>query len=365
MPTTESELNVQVGRLARLGRARNFSPGRFEAALAEASRGRSRADLLRRLLSEWTGVAVSEDELPDVWDRALGLVQRLRKALGPPVSLQTALLHEFHSRRGWLQEPRLLPDRDLAALRVNAITDPLTGLYNRRFLMEHLGREISRAERTGSTLSLLLMDLQGFKRINDRLGHPVGDGVLVKTASLIRESLRVIDAGCRSGSDEFVAVLPNTGLVDSLAVAERVRQRLAGIRLPRRLGLHVGLHYGVASFPTDGRTLDFLMKMGDRRLYDCRRHNADPKKRRHPRFAVDGLSFKLTRGGNSRHRSVDVKDIGYGGLAFLYPGDRPPNRFEGEIVQQFSSDARRVSVRPVSVHAVREGLTRVGCAYEH
>jgi GGDEF domain-containing protein len=106
----------------------------------------------------------------------------------------------------------MLSGRELSALRVNAITDPLTGLYNRRFLYDHLQREMSRAERTGGVVSLMMMDLQGFKTINDRLGHPVGDTVLVKTAKVIRDSLRAVDAGCRYGGDEFVAVLPNTTL---------------------------------------------------------------------------------------------------------------------------------------------------------
>ena len=361
----EAELTAQVARLARLGRARNFSIAPFERQLAAATRLAPRAALLRRLFVEWTGVAVTDDEAPGIWERLLRLVERLREALGPPVSLQTALLHEFHSRLGLLPEPRLLGERDLSALRVNAITDPLTGLYNRRFLLDHLNREISRAERAGGTLALLLMDLQGFKGINDRLGHPVGDGVLVKTAGLIRESLRVVDAGCRYGGDEFVAVLPNTTLVDSLAVAERIRQRVSGIRLPKRVGLKMGLHYGIASYPTDGRTLDFLIKMGDRRLYDCRSHNSDPRTRRHPRFTVQGLSVRLTRGGNTRSKSVEVKDIGFGGLAVLYPGDRPPSHLEGEIVQQFSSDPHPVSMKSVSVQPMRAGLSRVGCAYEH
>ena len=223
----------------------------------------------------------------------------------------------------------MLSGRELSALRVNAITDPLTGLYNRRFLYDHLQREMSRAERTGGVVSLMMMDLQGFKTINDRLGHPVGDTVLVKTAKVIRDSLRAVDAGCRYGGDEFVAVLPNTTLMGSLAVAERIRQRVAKIQLPRRIGLTMGLHYGVATFPSDGRTSDFLIRTCDQRLYDCRRYNSDPRTRRHPRFAVSGLGLRLAKGAWRRQREFEVKDIGYGGLAFIYPNSRaahPPGR---------------------------------------
>lgn len=368
MPT-EEELDSRITDLARLGRVRDFAPGTFDQALGTVTPGAARGHVLRRLLLEWTGVGVNEAEAPEIWDRVLVLYAQLRATLGPPVSLQTALLHEFHSKLGLLRDPRLLADRDLSSLRVSAITDPLTGLYNRRFMVDHLSRELSRAERLGGVVSLLFMDLQGFKAINDRLGHPVGDGVLIKTANLIRDSLRMIDAGCRYGGDEFVAVLPNTDLVNSLAIAERIRHRVAQIRLPRRLDVKVGLHYGVASYPTDGRTLDFLIKMGDLRLYNCRQQNlkkpAGQPGRRHPRFAMQGLTLKLASRRNGHQRALEVRDIGFGGLAFLNNTGRQPRHLEGELAQQFSSDVHHVSMRPVSAVPLPDGRTRVGCAFDH
>ena len=368
MPT-EEELDSHITDLARLGRERDFAHATFDQALLTVLPGVARGHVLRRLILEWTGVGVSEVEAPEIWDRVLQLHARLREVLGPPVSLQTALLHEFHSRLGLLREPRLLADRDLSSLRVSAITDPLTGLYNRRFMVDHLSRELSRAERLGGVVSLLFMDLQGFKAINDRLGHPVGDGVLIKTANLIRDSLRLIDAGCRYGGDEFVAVLPNTDMVNSLAIAERIRQRVSQIRLPRRADVKVGVHYGVASYPADGRTLDFLIKMGDLRLYHCRQQStkkpAGRPGRRHPRFAVQGLTLKLNRGRAGRQRSLEVHDIGFGGLAFVNKTGRQPRRLEGELAQQFSSDVHHVSMRPVSVVPLPDGRARVGCAFDH
>ena len=251
--------------------------------------------MLRLLLVEWTGVTIPAEDVPRVWARVEATFRRLSSGSTQGLSLQTALLHEFHTRLGLVKEPRIVSDHEIAALRVNAITDPLTGLYNRRFLLDHLEREVSRAERAGGVVSVLMMDLAGFKSINDRLGHPVGDGILVRTAKAIRESLRVVDAGCRYGGDEFVAVLPNSDVVHSLAVAERIRHRVSAIRLPLRLGIKVGLNYGVATFPTDGRLLDFLLKMSDIRLYASKRQNGKPfeRTRRYPRFAVPGLTLKV------------------------------------------------------------------------
>jgi diguanylate cyclase (GGDEF)-like protein len=359
------ESATPLGRLARLGRERQFSRPEFDQALAVAAADAPRGTLLRELLLEWAGLAVDDAQALDLWEGIRGTLGTLEAALGAPVSLQTALLHELHTRRGLVREPRVVSGRELSALRVNAITDPLTGLYNRRFLHDHLQREMSRAERGGGVVSLMMMDLQGFKSINDRLGHPVGDAMLVKTARVIRDSLRAVDAGCRYGGDEFVAVLPNTSLVGSLAVAERIRQRVAKIQLPRRIGLQMGLHYGVATFPSDGKTLDFLIRTCDQRLYDCRRYNSDPRTRRHPRFSVQGLGLRLARGGAARQRQFEVKDIGYGGLAFIYPGPRAPNHLEGELIQEFASDTFHVTMKPVSVRPLSDGRSRVGCAYVH
>lgn len=365
----EEDISARVSRLARLGRARGFARERFERELAAASEGVTRAELLRLLLVEWTGVTVPLNEVSRLWARVERAWGKMDGALGAPVSLQTALLHEFHSRLGKLKEPRLLSDHEVSALRVNAITDPLTGLYNRRFLHDHLDREVSRAERTGGVVSILMMDLAGFKSINDRLGHPVGDGILVRTAKVIRESLRVVDAGCRYGGDEFVTVLPNSDVVHSLAVAERIRHKVAGIRLPLRVGLKMGMNYGVATFPTDGRMLDFLLKMSDIRLYASKRQNAKPfeRTRRFPRFSVPGLTVRMGgSGGNARKSTTsEVHDISYGGISFVTNREKTPDRIEGEILQRHSGEPHRVAMRRVSAVPLADGRMRVGCAYVH
>jgi diguanylate cyclase (GGDEF)-like protein len=356
-----------VAKLAHLGRAPSFSPERFDRELARPKDGPPRDELLRLLFAEWTGIDLPLEDVPGAWASTLRVAADLARSLGSPVSLQTALLHEFHTRRGLLKEPRILSDREISALRVNAITDPLTGLYNRRFLLDHLDREISRAERTGGVVSVLMMDLKGFKVINDRLGHPMGDTILVRTARAIRESLRAIDAGCRYGGDEFVVVLPNSDVVDSISIAERIRRRVEKIRIPPGLGIRVGLNYGVSSYPTDGRVLGFLLKMSDVRLYASKRqtNRAAGKSRRYPRFAMPGLKLRVAAGRARRNRSADVGDIGYGGISFITSGGTPPPRLEGEIVQPFSSETHNVSMRRVSAIPLADGRVRVGCVYEN
>lgn len=363
----EEELASRVARLARLGRSRVFPRERFERELGAACDGMSKSEMLRLLFVEWTGVTLPVSDVPRVWARVETTLRRFSAAAAPGVSLQTTILHEFHTRLGLLKAPRLVSDNEISALRVNAITDPLTGLYNRRFLLDHLEREVSRAERAGGVVSVLMLDLAGFKAINDRLGHPVGDGILVRTAKAIRESLRVVDAGCRYGGDEFVAVLPNSDVVHSLTVAERIRHRVAGIRLPLRVGLKVGLNYGVATFPTDGRILDFLLKMSDIRLYASKRQNGRPfeRVRRYPRFAVPGLTLRVGPPKAKKPLHAEVQDISYGGIAFLTGAAKTPDRLEGEILQRFAGEPHPVAMRKISSVSLPDGRMRVGCAYVH
>ncbi len=226
---TQPPGNTPEARLARLGRQRDFSLPRFQKAFEAAARGEDRDELLRHLLTDWTGLPFTAEEAAESWREIERLYPEMRERLGSPLGLQTVLLHHFHSRVGALDEPRVVSERDLSVLRVNAMTDPLTGLYNRRFLLEHLSREISRAERSGGVLSVVLMDLKDFKAVNDRFGHPVGDSVLVRTARVIRETLRTVDAGCRWGGDEFVLVLPNTHLVSAFPGVERIRRRVGSL----------------------------------------------------------------------------------------------------------------------------------------
>ena len=124
-------------------------------------------------------------------------------------------------------------------------------------------------------------------------------------------------------------MLPNTDLVHSLAVAERIRQRVSNIRLPLRVGLNVDLNYGIATYPADGKTFAFIMKMSDVRLYASKEngHSAH-EPRRYPRFAVPGMTLDLS--GRRRERlSAEVRDIGYGGLSFTYVGRPAPRTARG------------------------------------
>jgi diguanylate cyclase (GGDEF)-like protein len=154
-------------------------------------------------------------------------------------------------------------------LRLLSNTDPLTHLYNRRYMMEVLEKEFQRAERNRTLLSLVLMDIDHFKKVNDIYGHQNGDLVLITVAKLAKIGLRNYDFAARYGGEEFVLTLPETGHEDALRVAERLRERIQQHRFNGPLAeLQTTLSLGVATFPADSvASVAELIREADEALY--------------------------------------------------------------------------------------------------
>lgn len=148
-------------------------------------------------------------------------------------------------------------------------TDHLTGLYNRRYLMDVLERELSRVQRSGSHLSLLILDIDHFKDINDHYGHQGGDMVLAEAASVFRNELRVYDTAARYGGDEFVAVIPGASQSEAEAVAERIRDSVEKSRFSEKMeNVRLTVSIGIAVYPGPGiETMEDFIREADGALY--------------------------------------------------------------------------------------------------
>lgn len=153
--------------------------------------------------------------------------------------------------------------RNAEQIRQMAVTDPLTGLANYRKLMETLENEINRSDRTGRSFAVVLLDLDGLKKINDTHGHLVGSRALCRVAAVLRSSSRSTDMPARYGGDEFALVLPETSARAAAQVALRISQRLENDgELP-----HISVSLGVAVFPENGPTVETLLRWADAALY--------------------------------------------------------------------------------------------------
>jgi diguanylate cyclase (GGDEF)-like protein len=192
-------------------------------------------------------------------------------------------LAELLSRQPFeLDEPRLALARTMANEAAMALEnarlyedarnladrDPLTGFYNHRYLHERLGEEVVRAQRSRRPLSVMMLDLDDFKLVNDTFGHLFGDRVLVWTAERIRGTLRAFDIAARYGGDEFALVLPETAADQGERAAERILEAFQEpFRGEARGAVPISVSIGISTHPVDGRTGTELIAAADRRLY--------------------------------------------------------------------------------------------------
>jgi diguanylate cyclase (GGDEF)-like protein len=155
-----------------------------------------------------------------------------------------------------------------------SITDGLTGLYLMRYFRQRLKEEFFRAERTQGQLSLMILDIDHFKRFNDTYGHQAGDTILRDVAERILANARKVDLTARYGGDEFVILLPDTDAEEAVLLAERLHQTLAGesIKLSDKTILHLTISIGIATYPTHSSTIEELIKRADEALYWVKSH---------------------------------------------------------------------------------------------
>jgi diguanylate cyclase (GGDEF)-like protein len=154
-----------------------------------------------------------------------------------------------------------------------AFTDHLTGLANRRRFERQLEREVGRTERFSHPFSLLMVDIDNFKKLNDSFGHDAGDDAIRRISRVLREGTRGIDLAARIGGEEFAVLLVETNQQAGIEVAERLRLGIRALKIPS--GEQVTASFGVAECPTDAQTAAGILKAADVALYEAKREGRD------------------------------------------------------------------------------------------
>ena len=313
---------------------------------------------------------------------------------------------------GQLRLPILMEYEELRKLQINATTDALTGLYNRRFFEDYFEKELNRSIRYNHKLALVVFDLHRFKDVNDKFGHPQGDALLQMAASTLRKSLRTSDYAFRIGGDEFALLLPQSDPEQAAALSRRLRAAYASSIEPLNLGIPLALDYGLAVYPDDGELQEVLIRVADERLYQLKNGSrgkapsppaetkpqpyvpepkpmaapaarstvappvgpsVEPSKssevkkngaqqRRWERVSLENThAYALI--GEGVERTARVLDLGYGGVAL--ETSRPEELGESfhAVLHVPILPPVRVSLRRVYQKPGTSGTTRIGCSF--
>ena len=291
---------------------------------------------------------------------------------------------------------------ELRKLQINAVTDPLTGLYNRRFFDEYFEKELNRSIRYSHRLALVTFDLHRFKDVNDRYGHQKGDVLLQMAAATLRKSLRTSDYAFRTGGDEFALLLPQSDPEQAAALSRRLRAAYAASIQPLKLGIPLALDFGLAVYPDDGDLQEILTRVADERLYHLKNEarslpasEASTSARRAVPEAVAGpapaqpppeptrvqepvrpgserrrwerVSLASTRAyaliGEGEQRTARVLDLGYGGVALETPGTEVFEEAFHAVLHVPILPPVRVSLRRVYQGQGSTGGSRIGCSF--
>jgi len=391
-------------------------PSSFEESfldlLAETLEGLEepvRGTFLRQFFRTVAQVDLTESQSNEYWQTILKRRRELLERGAKPLSLAAIIVDVLTSTK-FLRLPVLIDYNEFKKLQINAATDALTGLYNRRLFDEYCDKELNRAKRYGHQLAVVILDLRKLKEVNDRHGHLRGDQILQVATRTLRTTLRSSDFAFRIGGDEFALLLPQTDSDQAITLCRRVRSQYEAEVAPLKLDIGVTLDFGVAVYPEDGEKKEDLISAADKRLYQLKAEGrfeprgveearverevkptgpsaavptpapappAQPKAQPAPRPSIpisrpeqrkwERVSLAGTKAyavlSDGGPKTARVIDLSYGGVSLLL--DKP-----NEIPAQFNAVLHvpilppvRVLLRKAYMMQWEGGRTRVGCSF--
>lgn len=318
----------------------------------------ARSQFLQRYFRTTTHLDLRESQCLQLWEEMLTRRRDLSEQLGRPISLKTVLM-DVLSTAGMIRVPVVLEYEEFKKLQVSAVTDPLTGLYNRRLFAESFEKELNRARRYGLPLGVAILDLHRFKEVNDRYGHPRGDEVLRAAAKTLQKALRTSDSAFRIGGDEFALLLPQTDAAQALALSRRIETVFAETLQSLQLAFSVTMDHGIATFPQDGDQSDLLIRVADERLYRLKHasHARPPEEPSHPiptpivPESVSTLPIPITTGRTSEKPPSSEFEQATSAAAQSITTQTPPQP-KPSAIYAIQRKAERVSMAGTNAYAV-------------
>ncbi len=267
-------------------------------------------------------IELPAQEAEKCWQEVLEHRQNLSITIGRSVSLQTAICDFFSSIQKDLKQPKVIELKVFEDVVRHSNYDYLTGLYNRATLDNVFAQEIARARRYHRELSLLFLDLDNFKNINDTFGHQVGDIVLQEVGAVLSIEKRLEDTAGRYGGEEFIVILPDTCKLDAYIFADRIRQRIEKLEIPHGGQIiKVTVSGGLASWPGDASEKATLIACADQALYKAKNEGKNlislygAEKRQFARIDFSkALDITILQPGESNKLTAMGKNLSLGGV---------------------------------------------------
>jgi len=321
MKTKNDKSKLKNRLISLLERERKFNY--FTSELNEILVSSTKKLIYSNLLELFINLSFSEEEAKIHWKNIIDNFDLVRNQLNREIGLRVAIVDYFINHTEMMKEPIVVELRVFKENEKLALVDSLTGLFNKRFYDITVKKEYKKALRFNQIFSLVLLDLDDFKKVNDTKGHLFGDEVLANFGQLLSFSSREEDIICRYGGEEFIAILPETTGDGALLYAERVRKIL---KEDDFFNKHkITFSGGVSTFPYNGKDLEELFKAVDKSLYAAKYAGKDctikstGDKRRFKRFNKS-WEIRYQCLGDSFDKAhveeVITQDISIGGLKF-------------------------------------------------
>lgn len=342
-------------------------------------------NIYARLLHVMCHLRLTPADARKSWQAILRHRDMLESKLGRKTGFRVAMLDYFMNESRDIKNPKVIEIHVYAETARQAAIDELTGVYNRRFFDAALEREFKQAQRHKREFSLLILDIDNFKRINDTHGHTTGDAVISALGKLLKKSIRGEDTACRIGGEEFAVILPETGPEGAEVVSEKIRSEFAKLKIA---SIDLSLSGGLATFPLDAKSTEELIDRADQMLYFAKYSGKNRvicysrNKRRHVRYPLEwelSISRPLNGQSTTCSQNVSIEGISFelddpaqpGDLMSLHlTVDAEPMELPVQIVwvdnnsqnRRFRAGARFIRLTEKNLHSLRQKLPRHGVA---